>query len=685
MTDPLLHVDDISVAIHGRNGVVQALSNAELTVAPGEVVALVGESGGGKSMLARTVIRSLPRGSKVTGRVVLDGREVMSMTPSELRDHRGGGAALCFQNPRRALAPLRTVGRQLTDRLQAHQGLNRDDSEAAALQLLRDVGLRDPLKRLHAYPHELSGGMAQRVMVAAALACRPKVLIADEPTTGLDVTLTREVLQLFRNIADESGRGVLLVSHDLASVASASDRIVVLYAGSVVETGPTRDVLDNPRHPYTRTLLRSVPDLDGRKVVVTPGAMPILHEVPQGCPFAERCELVDDTCRRSRPRLESVAGVDGDRTVACFHPAAPDAPDPRPIGIGPVQHGSTVPTHNAPSAEYVVDVRDAHVTYPGRIGAPGHHALRGVTFQVARGETLGIVGESGCGKSTLARMVMGLIAPSAGTVRVADYDVGDLRRGDRSGFRSTIQMVFQDPVGSLSPRRTVQQAIAEPMTAAGIPDAERVRRSRELMHRVGLDEVMLTRRPHELSGGQAQRVSVARALSVDPRVVVFDEPTSALDVTVQAQILELVEEIAEGGDRAFVFISHDLATVRTMCDRVAVLYLGKIVEIGTSDEIFSSPRHPYTRALLDSTPRISAELPTAPFQLARDLDETSAESGCSLRPRCPAATSACAAEPPLTPTSSGRQIACWHADAIEAGTHPMHPPVTTTFKEHPSA
>lgn len=652
----VLDIDDLSVLIHGRHGDVQALSNASLSIAAGEVVALVGESGGGKSMLANAIIRSFPRHTDVSGSIALNGDDVMAMSDDQLLRHRGGGAALCFQSPRLALAPMRTVGHQVVDRLRAHQNLPKAVAREHAVDLFRRVGLRNPEQRFDAYPHELSGGMCQRVMIAAALACEPDILIADEPTTGLDVTLTRDILALFRDIADTGDRGVLLVSHDLASVAEASDRIVVLYAGSVVEAGPTSEVLDRPRHPYTRTLVESIPDLDGRGISVTAGAMPIMASVPTSCPFVPRCSAATEECSTGRPRL------DGDplHRVACFHPLVDNtatAATTTDAHAGVATEGF----HADDAQRRVVAIDDLHVVYRGRIGSTGHHALRGVSLDVDAGETVGIVGESGCGKSTLARTVMGLQAATSGSVRVAGHDLGPHGPRDRQAFSSQIQMVFQDPIASLSPRRTIRQSIDEPMIAAGIPSTERDARVERLLSRVGLDPALLNRRPHELSGGQAQRVSIARALSVDPQVVVFDEPTSALDVTVQAQILELIAELAADGDRAYLFISHDLATVRAMCDRVAVLYLGRIVEIGTAEEIFTDARHPYTRALLASTPSIANRTLDTSAALQRDLDEATEGSGCALRPRCPRAEDRCATAPTLETITPRHAASCWFA------------------------
>ena len=645
----MLDIQDLSVVIHRPGRQVAALSNVSFTVAPGEVVGLVGESGGGKSMVARAIVGMLPSGSHATGRVGFDGADVLRMDAADLAAHRGRGAAICFQNPRGALSPTRTVGRQLIDRLVTHQEMTGDRAQESAKELFASVGIRNPARRLEAYPHELSGGMAQRVMISLATGCAPGLLIADEPTTGLDVTLTREILRQFRHAADTDGRGVLLISHDLASIAEVCDRVVVLYAGTVVESGPAATVLREPAHPYTRALLRSVPDVGGGRVVPTAGGMPLLTAAPHDCPFAPRCAHASDDCRSARPSTEPLS--DG-WSLACFHPqqeplTATDRPDP-------IKAGSE-------AGDLVLKVEDAYVVYRSRFGSGGHHALRGVSLELRTGETLGVVGESGCGKSTLAKLIMGLVEPSEGSVEVAGRRVGQLKGAERT----RAQMVFQDPIGSLSPRRTVADSIAEPLRAAKVPTAERARKTEAALQRMELDGSILARYPHELSGGQAQRVGIARALVGEPDLIVFDEPTSALDVTVQAQILDVIADVAADAGHGSVFISHDLATVRGFADRVVVLYLGRVVEEGPVDEVFDHPKHPYTRALLGSAPRLG-ESRTADVQLVKDLDEADAAAGCALAARCPFVTDTCRSQEQTLQPYGASRAACWRVPELTA-------------------
>ncbi|WFE42698.1 dipeptide ABC transporter ATP-binding protein [Micromonospora sp. WMMD998] len=664
----MLSIENLSVTIRRPGRQVAALSGVTFAVRPGEVVGLVGESGGGKSMVARAVVGLLPGGSHATGRVLVGDADVLRMDDTALAAHRGRGAAICFQNPRGALSPTRTVGKQLVDRLATHQEMSGDRAREAARELFESVGIRSARRRLDAYAHELSGGMAQRVMISLATGCAPDLLIADEPTTGLDVTLTREILRQFRQAADADGRGVLLISHDLASIAEVCDRVVVLYAGTVVESGPAAQVLREPAHPYTRALLRSVPDVGGRPVVATPGAMPLLTRPPENCPFVARCAHADGTCSAERPATRPLAG---DWSLACFHPQT------RPLDADQPSGPVTPPAVGAPAGPdpkpAVLEIEDAHVVYRSRFGSGGHHALRGVTLRLGPGETLGVVGESGCGKSTLAKLVMGLVAPTSGTVTVAGQalvkQAGRSRPRGRAlrRARTRAQLVFQDPIGSLSPRRTVGDAIAEPLRAAGLSPAERTARVAAVLDRMELDRAVLQRYPHELSGGQAQRIGIARALVGEPDLIVFDEPTSALDVTVQAQILDVIADVAADADRASVFISHDLATVRGFADRVVVLYLGRVVEEGPVDVVFDTPRHPYTRALLNSAPRLAGTAGDGgAVELVKDLEEADAATGCPLAARCPFVTDRCRSERQELQSYGESRAACWRVPELPA-------------------
>jgi peptide/nickel transport system ATP-binding protein len=652
---PLLELRDLSVRIGSGERAVAAVSNVDLELEPGEVVGLVGESGAGKTMVARAVTGLLPTTAVSSGELLFAGRDVLRMTEPELRRHRGEGAALCFQQPRSALSPVRTAGDQVADRLRVHGG-----DRWTPLDLFRAVGIRNPAQRLGAYPHELSGGMAQRVMISLALACSPKLLVADEPTTGLDVTLARNILALLRRAATEEERGVLIISHDLAAIAEVCDRIAVMYAGTLAEAGPTAEVLRAPGHPYTVALLDSAPDISGVPIHTVPGTMPALAAPPDSCPFAPRCPRAEEVCVVDRPGLVPVG--EGQRAACHFAVEVKE----RGLAAARRQNGSTPAAATLAEGARLLELERVEVVYRSRFTRRGHRALRGVSLTLDRGETVGIVGESGCGKSTLARVALGLVKTSAGTVRLSGVELSGLSGHALRRERRRMQMVFQDPFDTLNPRRSVEQTLADSLRLLRLGPRETDSRIDEALERVGLDRGLRARRRHELSGGQAQRVGIARALVPDPDLVVFDEPTSALDVTVQAQILELIQSLTSDRRRGHLFISHDLAIVRSICDRVAVLYLGKIVEAGPAERVFERPLHPYTRALLASAPSLKGTRIGAPVQLRDELEDTDSDLGCPLAPRCPFALERCVAETQvLTAYESGHVAACWRVPDIE--------------------
>jgi oligopeptide/dipeptide ABC transporter ATP-binding protein len=651
MSMPLVDIRDLSVVIDTDDGTVAALSHVSLTLERGEVLGVVGESGAGKTMLARAITTLLPARATATGEILFNGRDVLAMRGPELEAHRGAGAALCFQSPRRALSPFRRVGDQISDRLEAHGQRRR--RPASPVSLLTAVGIREPERRARAYPHELSGGMAQRVMISLALACYPELMVADEPTTGLDATLSRSILALFRQTADEDRRAVLIISHDIAAIAGICDRIAVLYAGTLVEEGPASGILRNPAHPYTAALLAAVPDISSAPTRVLAGTMPQLRQAPESCPFAERCSLAVEKCESERPRLVSVR--QGWR-AACFRSS--EVRLERQATSLPFRHARPVTDAATP----VLEVKDLEVIYGGRFGRGGYRALRRISLTVDAGETLGVVGESGCGKTTLARVALGLIRPARGVVRFEGRDLSGLRRAEIRALRRRMQMVFQDPFDTLDPRRSIRATLEDSLRPLGLASSDRQRRIDHVLDQVGLHRDLLERRRHEISGGQAQRAGIARALLLDPDLVIFDEPTSALDVTVQAQILDLIGQLMQNRDRAYVYISHNLATVRSVSDRVAVLYLGVVVEEARVDRLFENPLHPYTRALLSAAPSLRGTQAPRSWTVAlrQDLDEAVASEGCLLAPRCPYATDRCVSEPQeLVEYERGHRAACW--------------------------
>jgi peptide/nickel transport system ATP-binding protein len=653
----LMEARDLSVTLTRAVGDdVAALNDVSLTLEPGEVLGLVGESGAGKTMLGRAIAGLLPESAVTSGELIVAGRDVLQMSGAELQRHRGKRVAVCFQNPRTTLNPVRRVGAQVEDRLSIHDGGKRWTARA----LFEAVGIREPERRLRAYPHELSGGMAQRVMIALALACSPSVMIADEPTTGLDVTLARGVLRLFRSIAEEQETSIVLISHDLPAIAEICDRVAVLYAGCLAEIGPTDTVINSPSHPYTAALLAAAPDVSGNATRTLGGNMPSLSEPPVACPFAPRCPVRRETCFETRPELIVVA--DGQES-ACLFALEHKAKDTNLIQALPAStrlHSMSTLDDDVPLA-----VDNLEVTFRGQFGRSGFKALRGVSLRARRGETLGIVGESGSGKSTLARVVLGLIQPSAGSVRVGGTDLASLSRRDLRALRARVQMVFQDPIDTLNPRRTVEATLKDSLGLLDVSPAEIDRRIDWALERVGLDRTLRRRRRHEISGGQAQRVGIARALVPDPEIVVFDEPTSALDATVQAQILALIESLMNERDRTYLFISHDLATIRTVADTVAVLYLGKIMETGSVEAVFERPMHPYTQGLLSSVTSLHGASAARHVELRNELELSDVLNGCPLAPRCPLALEPCRTDlQELVEYEAGHRAACWRVPEV---------------------
>ncbi|GGN84595.1 ABC transporter ATP-binding protein [Nocardia rhizosphaerihabitans] len=525
---PALSVAGLSVTFATDSGPVAAVRNVSYEVFPGEVLAIVGESGSGKSVSSRTAIGLLPHTAQVRGLVSIGDSAVTAMTEKQLTALRGGEVSMVFQEPARALDPLFTAGFQIGEALRAHSGMSRKDARAKAIELLRTVGLPDPEHRVDYYPHQLSGGQKQRVMIAIAIACEPKVIIADEPTTALDVTVQAEILELLRDLRDRLGSAIVLITHNMGVVADLADRVVVMRAGEVVEQAPVHELFASPRAEYTRALLDAVPHL---------GAATI-----------------------ERPVLD-------------------------------------------PEAEPVLDVSDLVVQFPGPFGRPAFRAVDGVSLRIRPGETLGLVGESGSGKSTIGRCVAALQRPTSGRVLIRGQDIAELSQRKLRPIRRRFGFVFQDPAGSLNPRLTVGECVAEPLVVHGIGDRASVReRVRHMLDDVRLPAGTENRYPHELSGGQRQRVSLARALVLDPDLLVADEPTSALDVSVQAAVLELFADLQRGCGWACLFISHDLAVVDQLADRIMVLRDGTCVEEGDNEQILRNPRHEYTRRLVAAVP-----------------------------------------------------------------------------------
>jgi oligopeptide/dipeptide ABC transporter ATP-binding protein len=585
---PVLELKGLGVSLRRGGRDVPVLDRISLAIAPGEMAALVGESGSGKSVTALAVMRLLPEGALLAGQILLEGEDIAQASESRLRALRGKRAAMVFQNPLAALNPTRTVAAQIGEVWRMHEGGGRRAARARALDLLAEVGIPDPAARLDDYPHQFSGGMRQRVMIAMALACAPRLLIADEPTAGLDPPRARQIMELLARLRRERDMAVLFVTHDLALVEREADAIHVLYAGEMVEWGAARAFFAHPRHPYSEALLGAVPHLGQARLRSIPGSLPEPEARPPGCRFAPRCARAEEICGRAHPPADGA----GNTVAACFFPlpaaartglAAAPAPPPR---VFPP----------------LLEIKGLSVRYPGPGGWLGRRrlapALEGISLTLGRGECLGVVGESGSGKSTLGRAVLQMIGYE-GEMSLEGESLARMTPAARRAARRRLQPVFQDPRESLNPRMRVGEIIAEPLRLqGGLSRAARAARVEALLAQVGLSAAIAARYPGAVSGGQAQRIAIARALAPGPALVVLDEPGSALDVSTQAMLLNLLKDLGRRHGLTYLFISHDLAAVSTMADRIAVLRAGRMIELAETAALIAQPRHEYTRALI---------------------------------------------------------------------------------------
>ncbi|MDT5000952.1 MAG: glutathione transport system ATP-binding protein [Mycobacterium sp.] len=605
----LLEVTDLAVTFATDAEEVTAVRGLNLRVDAGEVVAVVGESGSGKSASAMAVIGLLPPHAEVSGSVRLDGEELIGLDDAQMSRIRGKKIGTVFQDPMSALTPVYTVGDQIAESLQTHQrGIGRAAARARAVELLELVGIAQPDRRARSFPHELSGGERQRVVIAIAIANDPDLLICDEPTTALDVTVQAQILEVLKTARDVTGAGVLIITHDLGVVAEFADRAQVMYAGRAVEVAPVQTLYRDRRMPYTAGLLGSVPRLDapqGTRLVPIAGAPPSLAALPPGCPFAPRCPLVIDECRTEEPPLIE---VETGHTAACIR--TDDVAGRTAAEVYGVSTESP-PVDADPDAPVVIRVADLVKTYKLTKGVVLRRqigevrAVDGVSFELREGHTLGIVGESGSGKSTTLHQILDLTAPQSGTIEVLGADVASLDRAGRRALRGDLQVVFQDPVAALDPRLPVFDVLAEPLAANGFGKAHIDDRVGELLGVVGLRREDASRYPAEFSGGQKQRIGIARALALQPKILALDEPVSALDVSIQAGIINLLLDLQEQFGLSYLFVSHDLSVVKHLAHRVAVMFNGAIVEQGDADQVFANPQDPYTQRLLAAVPQPS--------------------------------------------------------------------------------
>ena len=680
---PVLEINDLSTHIQLTKSVVQAVGNVDLRIEAGEALGLVGESGCGKSMTGLSIMGLLPQGGSIVGgSIKLDGRELVGLGEAELRTIRGNDIAMIFQDPLTSLDPTKTIGYQVAEPVRLHKKASRKQATQRAIEVLGLVGLPRPAERLGDYPHQLSGGLRQRVMIAMALSCEPRLLIADEPTTALDVTIQAQILALLHSLKDRLGMAMLLITHDMGVIAGHADRVQVMYAGRMVEATETRNLFAHMRHPYTRALLASIPRLsqDGTQRLLSIGGLPPdLAKPPPGCRFAPRCSRVTDKCRDREPPL---TGESGEHLFACWHPV--DGPAGTGAADGAAAAGgaavsSTVVASGAAGVDGraaapgpLLELRNLVKEFPVTAGAilqrkvAAVHAVSDVSFDVTAGETFGLVGESGCGKTTIGRLVVALERPDSGSVLLAGQNVSALSGTDLRRQRRDLQLMFQDPYSSLDPRMRVGSIIREPLSIQHVGSRQQQeQRVFELLDEVGLPRNSVERYPHEFSGGQRQRIGLARALTLNPKVIVADEPVSALDVSIRAQVLNLMKRLQADHGLTYIVISHDLAVVKYMASRIGVMYLGKLVEMGSADDIYQRAAHPYTAGLIATIPVPEPEVARANREAGIKGELPSPikpPSGCRFRTRCPYAQDLCAAEEPeLRSFGPGHVAACHFA------------------------
>ncbi|WP_258803951.1 ABC transporter ATP-binding protein [Pseudarthrobacter sp. NS4] len=647
--DAVLSVRDLNVRFNSENGVVHAVRGVDFDLMPGKTLGIVGESGSGKSVTSLAIMGLLPPTAEVSGSVRLKGRELLGLSDKAMCGYRGNELAMIFQDPLSSLTPVYTVGTQIVEALTIHNPtMSKQAKEARAVDLLAMVGIPSPKERLKAFPHEFSGGMRQRVMIAIAIANNPRVLIADEPTTALDVTIQAQVLEVLHTAQEETGAAVVMITHDLGVVAGMADDIMVMYAGKPVESGAVDDIYYNPRMPYTMGLLGAVPRVDvAEKSSLVPieGMPPNLIHPPTGCSFAPRCPLASDACLAGEPALLPVPGGSQHR-AACIKSEALGADvnvqDVFAAPPVPVSRFDSIPRDERSTVLQLKDVRKHFPLTRGallkrRIGTV--KAVDGLSFDIREGECFSIVGESGSGKTTTLLEIMEFHKDQDGEVvigGISNKQAADAKT--RNAMRRELQMVFQDPTGALDPRFTVYEVLAEPLQNAGMDRHAIKKRIMELMKLVGLQPDHVNRFPNQFSGGQRQRVGIARALAVNPKLVVLDEPVSALDVSVQAGVINLLDKLRAELGLSYLLVAHDLSVVRHISNRVAVMYLGKIVEIGEVDRVFDNPRHPYTRALLSAIPVPDPQLERTRERIILQGDLPSpldAPKGCNFATRCP--------------------------------------------------
>jgi peptide/nickel transport system ATP-binding protein len=663
-SDSILQVENLSTQLGDSVQPVTAVNDVSFELQRGKTFVLVGESGCGKSMIALSLMRLLPPSGRIVGgEVRLNETSLLDLSEEAMRKQRGGGIGMIFQEPMTSLNPVMRVGDQVLEAVKLHDPGSVSAMNVRVVELFRSVGIPEPERRVSEYPHQLSGGMKQRVMIAMALAGRPEVLIADEPTTALDVTIQAQVLEVLRDVQRQTGMAILMITHDLGVVAEMADEVGVMYAGQLIERASVKDFFASPKHPYSQKLFRSLPSNNKRteSLEIIPGIVPALNQHFVGCRFAERCALREPRCDNELPAWQGDASTGyrchlvGD-TQLPVSSAQIDAPR----------------VENAAAA--LVDIRQLQVHFPIRKGVlrrtVGYvKAVDGVDLSIKKGSTVALVGESGCGKTTVGKALLQLLDVAEGEVNFDGHDLMSLTGEALRKLRREFQIIFQDPASSMNPRMLVEDIVAEGLIAQNIEPDRPARRQRviELLNQVGLPESALLRYPHEFSGGQRQRIAIARALAVSPKFIVCDEPTSALDVSVQAQVLNLLKQLQRDLSLSYLFITHNISVVAYLADEVAVMYLGRIVEYGSVQQVLQAPQHPYTQALLTAVPVADPSRERNVIRLEGDLPSPSnPPAGCHFHERCPLADTKCRERYPVTvDLGEGHKAACWRLNDHE--------------------
>lgn len=672
----ILEVKDLHVSFKTYAGTVRAIRGVNLTLKKGETLAIVGESGSGKSVTSRAIMRLLPEGisSIDQGEIWFNGQDLAQLSERKMQSIRGSEISMIFQDPMTALNPTMKVGKQVAESVIKHQKLSKSKAQKIAIELFQLVGIPNAEMRFNQYPHQFSGGMRQRIMIALALACNPKILIADEPTTALDVTIQAQILDLLKDIQKKTGTAIILITHDLGVVANIADSVAIMYAGKIVEKGTVDDVFYDPKHPYNWGLLSSMPSLETTgELISIPGSPPDLMDPPKGDPFAPRNEFAMAIDYEMEPPMYKVSDTHYAASWL-LHEKAPKVTPPitvneKGITLVKKEESSVALMERHHSNEPIMEVKNLTKYFP-LDGKNMLKAVDNVSFQIMKGETFGLVGESGCGKSTTGRTILKLYDATNGEVIFNNQPIhGNLNNAEKNRVHRQMQMVFQDPYASLDPRKTVEDIIAEGMDIHHLYENknERSDKVHQLLELVGLQKEHASRYPHEFSGGQRQRIGIARALAVQPEFMILDEPISALDVSIQAQVVNLLKKLQKEKGLTYLFIAHDLSMVKYISDRIGVMYLGNIVEMAPADELYREPLHPYTQALLSAIPIPNPKIERRRERIVLNSDLPSAidpPSGCRFRTRCPMATEKCKEVPEWREIREGRWVACHYSENL---------------------